>query len=184
MGSNGYHLNFLCSLRISEVPMKEIILMRHAKSSWKDSELKDFDRPLNKRGKKDAPKMGKILMEKEAVPDRIFSSSAKRARSTAKAVAKKISFEEDVIFMDDLYLAEAETILGLLKSQPDEFKRIMVVGHNPGMEWFLQMVCSEVVSLPTATVAQIQVPIDHWSELNEDIEGELLNRWKPKKEDD
>jgi phosphohistidine phosphatase len=164
--------------------MKEIILMRHAKSSWSDSELKDFDRPLNKRGKKDAPKMGKILMEKKAVPDRIISSSAKRARSTAKLVAKKISFEDDVILLDELYLAEAETILGLLKSQPDDLNRIMVVGHNPGMEWFLQMVCGKVVSLPTATVAQIEVPIEHWSDLNEDVEGELLNRWKPKKEDD
>jgi phosphohistidine phosphatase len=164
--------------------MKEIILMRHAKSSWKDSELKDFDRPLNKRGKKDAPKMGKILMEKDTIPDRIFSSSAKRAKSTAKAVAKKISFEDDVILMDELYLAEPETILDLLQSQADELNRIMVVGHNPGMEWFLQMVCGEVVSLPTASVAQIQVPIDHWSELNKDVEGELLNRWKPKKEDD
>lgn len=164
--------------------MKEIILMRHAKSCWKDSELKDFDRPLNKRGKKDAPKMGKILMENDAVPDRIFSSSAKRAQSTAKAIAKKISFEDDVIFMEELYLAEPETILGLLKTQSDELNRIMLVGHNPGMEWFLQMICGEVVSLPTASIAQIQVPIDHWHELHEDAEGELLNRWKPKKEDD
>jgi phosphohistidine phosphatase len=164
--------------------MKEIILMRHAKSSWKDSELKDFDRPLNKRGKKDAPNMGKILLEHDAVPDRIFSSSAKRARLTAKAVAKSIAYEDDVIFMEELYLAEAETILGIIENQPDDLNRIMVVGHNPGMEWFLQMMCGKVVSLPTAAVVQIRVPVDHWSDLDEDVEGELLNRWKPKKEDD
>ncbi|MBI9051445.1 MAG: histidine phosphatase family protein [Anaerolineaceae bacterium] len=164
--------------------MKEIILMRHAKSSWKDAEIKDFDRPLNKRGKKDAPKMGKILLEKDIIPDRIFSSSAKRARLTAEAVAKSISYADDVIYMEELYLAEPETILNVLKNQADEFNRIMFVGHNPGMEWFLQMMCGEVVSLPTATVAHIRIPIDHWGDLDEEVEGDLLNRWKPKKQDD
>jgi phosphohistidine phosphatase len=164
--------------------MKEIILMRHAKSSWKNADLKDMDRPLNKRGKKDALKMGNILLQNNVLPERIFSSSAKRARLTAETVAATIAFSDDVIYMDDLYLAEPETFLEILQKQPDDINTILFVGHNPGMEWLLQMVCGKVVSLPTASVAQIQVPIDHWSDMDSEVEGDLINRWKPKKLDE
>ncbi len=160
--------------------MKEIILMRHAKSSWKEAELKDIDRPLNKRGKKDTHKMGKVLIENDVLPDRMFSSPAKRARLTAESIAKSIDFTDDVIYMDDLYLAEPDVFMDILKTQPDEVSRIMFVGHNPGMEWLLQMLCGEVVSLPTAAIAHIRVPVDHWRDLETDVDGELLNRWKPK----
>ena len=162
--------------------MKEIILMRHSKSSWKDKDLQDFERPLNKRGKKNAPKMGKVLKHNGIFPGRIFSSSAKRTRLTAQAVAKVLDFKEDVIYMDELYMAEPEVYMQILQNQPDEFESIMFVGHNPGIEWFLQMLCGEVVSLPTSAIAQISVPIDHWSDLNEEVEAELVNRWKPLKD--
>jgi phosphohistidine phosphatase len=160
--------------------MKEIILMRHAKSSWKEADLKDIDRPLNKRGKKDAHKMGELLKDKEVLPDRIFSSPAKRARLTAETIAKTVDFSDDVIYMDDLYLAEPDVFMDILKTQSDEICRIMFVGHNPGMEWLLQMLCGEVVSLPTAALAHIQLPVEHWHDLDTDVDGELISRWKPK----
>jgi phosphohistidine phosphatase len=164
--------------------MKEIILMRHAKSSWKEKDLDDFDRPLNKRGKKNAPKMGKLLKNNGILPGRIFSSTAKRTRLTAEAVAKAIDFKEDVIYMDELYMAEPEIYMQILQKQPDEFDSIMFVGHNPGVEWFLQMLCGEVVSLPTSAVAHIKIPVEHWVDLDAEVEGELLNRWTPQKEAD
>jgi phosphohistidine phosphatase len=160
--------------------MKTLLLMRHAKSSWKDSKLPDHERPLNKRGSKDAPEMGKLLFKAELVPQVILCSSAKRARLTAEAVVEQSNFRGEVTYLDSFYLAEPETYLKGLQDLPDEIERVMVIGHNPGLEGLLQILCRRVESLPTASIAYLALPIKQWSELNDSVVGELVQLWKPR----
>ena len=98
--------------------MKTLLLMRHAKSSWKDSEKADIDRPLSKRGKKDAPFMGKLLEEKDLVPELILSSVAKRARLTTEAVTKESNYQKKTVYLDSFYLAEPQEYMKELNSLP------------------------------------------------------------------
>jgi phosphohistidine phosphatase len=160
--------------------MKSLLLMRHAKSSWKHPDLSDRDRPLNKRGEKDAPKMGKLLKHEELIPQRILSSTAVRACKTAEAVAEKIGYKEEIIYLDPLYMAEPAGILDVLKTIPADIKRVLVVGHNPGMEGLVQILSRKVVSLPTAAIAWIKLPIDAWEQLGMGVEGKLKKLWRPK----
>jgi phosphohistidine phosphatase len=160
--------------------MKTLLLMRHAKSSWKFPDLPDRERPLNKRGEKDAPRMGKLLKEKELIPQRIYSSTAVRACKTAEAVAEKVNYKDEIIYLDVLYMAEPSAIIEVLKTVPDEIKCVLVVGHNPGMEGLVQILSHEVASLPTATVAYLKLPIKSWSELSLSVEGELKSVQRPR----
>ncbi len=154
--------------------------MRHAKSSWKQPELTDRDRPLNKRGEKDAPKMGKLLKHEELKPERIVSSTAVRARKTAEAVAEKTGYKDEIVYLDTLYMAEPIGIVEILKTIPGDIKRVLVVGHNPGMEGLAQILSRKVVSLPTAAIAWIKLPIETWEQLDMSIEGKLKKLWRPK----
>lgn len=160
--------------------MKTLLLMRHAKSSWKLPEIADHERPLNKRGYRDAPLMGQFLQEHDLEPQQILSSTATRARQTAELVAEASHFQGDIIYMSRLYMAEAEEYLNALRELPDQFDRVMVIGHNPGLETLLQVLSSEIKSLPTAVVAQIDLPIEKWGELNGQTNGELIEVWIPK----
>lgn len=159
--------------------MKTVILMRHAKSSWKNEDLEDFDRPLNKRGKKDAPAMGELLQKKDQLPDLILSSSAKRARQTAKAVMKESGFSGEVEHIDSLYLAEPHAYIDALRKIPEGINRVMVIGHNPGLEGLLQQLSGRVESLPTSGVAFIDLPIQTWKELDHEVDGTLIDLWRP-----
>ena len=115
--------------------MKTLLLLRHAKSSWKQPEVHDHDRPLNKRGKKEAPKVGRYLKENDLVPDMILSSTARRAQDTARAVAEECGFEKPVDLHQDLYLSDTACYLDILRCLPDDdAKRVLVVGHNPDLE--------------------------------------------------
>lgn len=159
--------------------MKTLILMRHAKSSWKFPELSDKDRPLTKRGERDAPRMGKILKKEEILPEKILSSTAVRAAATAEAVAQKLDYKEEITYMDSLYMAEPAVIIEALHALPPEVKRVLVVGHNPGMEGLAQILGRKVVSLPTAAMAEIKIPIKDWMELNFGVEGDLVGLFRP-----
>src|SRR5512137_1969116 len=114
--------------------MKTLLLLRHAKSSWKQPELNDHDRPLNKRGKKEAPKVGKYLKDNDLVPDLVLSSTAKRARDTAEAAAEECGFDKPIEFYQDLYLSEPSCYLDILQRLPDSAGRVLVVGHNPDLD--------------------------------------------------
>jgi phosphohistidine phosphatase len=160
--------------------MKTLLLMRHAKSSWKHTELKDFDRPLNKRGQKDAPRMGRLLMEQELIPQLILSSPAVRARETVEAFIKASGSPGEVKYFDSFYLAEPSVYLDIVKTLPDDLERVMLVGHNPGLEGAVQVLSGQVESLPTGAIAHIVLPIHHWSELTSDIQGELVQLWRPR----
>ena len=160
--------------------MKTLLLMRHAKSSWKDKDLPDQERPLNKRGKKDAPIMGHWLKEQKDVPQRILSSSAQRARQTAESVVEASGYKGEVDYLDRLYMAEVDEYLNTLKELPDNLDRIMIIGHNPGLETLLQILSGKIESLPTAVVANLSLPIDHWADLSAETPGELVEIWRPR----
>ena len=160
--------------------MKTLLLMRHAKSSWKHHDLKDHDRPLNKRGKKDAPLMGKLIHEKELIPQIILCSSANRARLTAEGMLDDIDYKGEIRYLDSLYLAEVPAYIEEINNLPDEMERVLVIGHNPALESLLQILCSQVESLPTAALAYLSLPIQHWNELSDKTEGELVELLKPR----
>ncbi|MEI8132013.1 MAG: histidine phosphatase family protein [Leptolinea sp.] len=160
--------------------MKTLLLMRHAKSSWKHADLSDQDRPLNKRGEKDAPHMGKFIREKELIPQIILASPAKRVSQTIDGMVGKMGFKGEVEYIDSLYLAEPSAYLATLHDIPDNFERVMVVGHNPGLEGLLQILSGQVESLPTASIAHLVLPIEHWTDINGTTRGELVERIKPR----
>jgi phosphohistidine phosphatase len=160
--------------------MKTLLLMRHAKSSWKDDDLKDFDRPLKKRGKKDVPRMAEVIHEEDLKPEVIISSSALRARETAELVAETLKFKGKVEFVDALYMAEPPAYLDALRALPKDVERVMVIGHNPGLEALMQILSGKVEGMPTGAVAYIALPISEWQELNGKTGGELINLWRPR----
>lgn len=161
-----------------------LLILRHAKSSWKVSGLADHERPLNKRGLQDAPRMGWLLREEDLLPDLILSSTAVRARKTAEIVAEKSGYEGELEYRSDFYGAGPEAYLGALSSLTDEYSRVMVVGHNPGLEELLELLTGEFEKMPTAALAQVVLPIQTWRELSDieesSLEGELVNLWRPR----
>jgi len=163
--------------------MKTLLILRHAKSSWKDEERPDHDRPLNKRGKRDAPRIGKLLAELQLVPQLIISSTAKRARKTASKVAKKCAYEGVIELTGELYLAPPSQYLEVLRAIPDHIDRAMVVGHNPGAAELLIQLTGTESHLPTAALAQVELDIDTWRRLDDDIRGRLIDLWRPRELD-
>ena len=160
--------------------MKNILLMRHAKSSWKGVSLPDHQRPLNQRGKHDAPRMGKFLQEQGILLDAVLCSTAVRARQTAAGLLKEYTFEGEVQYYDDLYNAGPETIISILNRLPEKVDTAMVIGHNPGLDYFLELVCDECGHMPTACVAYIKYSVEEWLDLRAETTGELLHFWKPR----
>ena len=161
--------------------MKTLLLLRHAKSSWKDESLTDHDRPLNKRGKKSAPLMGHLLREKNLVPDLVVSSTAVRARSTAEAAAEACGYPGEITLTDELYLATAGEILRYAQERTEEtLGRIMLIGHNPGMEDLVNMLSGQREPFPTAALAAFELKIDSWRKLELGVEAKLKNLWRPR----
>ncbi len=160
--------------------MKTLILARHAKSSWKEPDLPDRERPLNKRGQKEAPQLGKNLREQGYIPHRIYSSTALRCAHTAEIVADKLNYQKEILYLDSLYLAEPHTYLELLRSLPDEVESVLVIGHNPGLEGLLQILSQRVESLPTSAVAVLSIPVRSWASLSPQIDCQIQYLWQPK----
>lgn len=160
--------------------MKTLLILRHAKSSWKDPGMTDHDRPLNARGKQDAPRIGQLLRDQGLPPDLILSSTAKRARATAKRVVEGGELACSPQLLDQLYLASAETYIDVLRQQPAECERILVIGHNPGLEDLVQSLTGTSLALPTATLVQIEFAIDTWFELPGVGAGKLVAHWEPR----
>jgi phosphohistidine phosphatase len=159
--------------------MKTLLLLRHAKSSWKQPELDDHERPLNKRGKKEAPKVGRYLKDNHLVPDLVISSTARRAHDTAQAVADESGFDKPIELYQDLYMSEAACYLDILQRLPDSVNRVLVVGHNPDLDTLLTLLTDVTQHMNTAALAQIDLPISSWSELNEATDGRLQSLWAP-----
>lgn len=159
--------------------IKTLLLLRHAKSSWKNPGQQDHDRPLNARGKRDAPQMGRRLAELDLIPDFILSSTAKRARKTAEKVAEAMGFEGVLELTKTLYLADIEEHLTVLLSVPDSVERVLVIAHNPGLQNLVFSLTGLHQEMPTTGLAQIELAIQRWAELSEKPAGRLVNFWRP-----
>ena len=160
--------------------MKRLLIMRHAKSSWKEPDVTDHERPLKKRGKDDAHRMGKLLRSKKIVPEMIISSTAQRSRETAELLAESMKFKEAIIYSDALYMAEPSDILAEIAHHATKQKTVMVIGHNPGSEALLQILTGKVESLPTASIAYVTAKIDNWKDIKNSDSLKLKNLWRPK----
>lgn len=160
--------------------MKSLLVLRHAKSSWDNARLADHDRPLNDRGQKDAPRMGRLLRAEGLVPDLILSSSAERALATAEAVAVAAGYDNEIVITRSLYHADVDTCLELLAELPDEVNRVMLVGHNPTWEMLVESLTGEMELMPTAAVALIELPVANWQDLSESTVGKLVDLWRPR----
>ena len=147
--------------------MKHLTLIRHAKSSWDNSSLTDFERPLNKRGIHDAPKVGAVLEEAGVSFDRVLCSDARRAKQTLLLISHSVPIDEDVIeYRSDMYGASARHLLSCVAEQADTVSDIALVGHNPGMEDLAYTLAGEVVgAMSTCNVVQIKLDCDSWSDL-------------------
>ncbi|MBP9927348.1 MAG: histidine phosphatase family protein [Cyclobacteriaceae bacterium] len=158
--------------------MKILYIIRHAKSSWDNPDLSDFDRPLNDRGKKDAPRMGKRLKERRVTPDIMLSSPAARALATCQEIAKVLGFSENKIKTDRrLYHANEDQILKVvqeLKDSPrDSEEIVMIFGHNPGLTAFANALLNEELeNIPTCGVIAATLNIDEWKNARFDC-GEM-----------
>jgi len=148
--------------------MRRITLLRHAKSSWDDPHISDFERPLNKRGERDAPVMGDRIKAYGARPSLIVSSSAARAIATARIIARKISFPMGFIQPTrELYLASPRTIIDVVVNEGEKYHDVMVVGHNPGLTDLLNQISdAKVDNIPTCGVFTVDFEIDDWAKID------------------
>lgn len=154
--------------------MRTVLLLRHAKSSWDHPERDDRERPLNKRGKRQAPEMGKLIYAEHLTPDLILCSPARRARKTAQAVAENCGYDGEVDQIDEFYPGGPADYLRVLSELPDGVRRVMVVGHNPGLEELLWILAGEARTLATAALAQVELPLESWPELTAATRGKLV----------
>jgi phosphohistidine phosphatase len=146
--------------------MKTIFLIRHAKASWDDTALPDKDRPLDDRGKRDAPKMGKQLVKHDVKPELILSSPAMRALMTAEIIAKKLDYKlKDIVVDDRLYVGEVDDLLNVIHKLGDKLERVMLFGHNPQLTELAHRLSSEITHMPTCAVAEFTFDAKSWSNI-------------------
>lgn len=152
---------------------RELLILRHAKSAWNTDAPTDFKRPLSKRGRRDAPRVGRFLAAEGLVPDHVVSSPATRARQTVVSVCEPLGVDEDAIHWDErIYHASTGALMDVLSECPAGALRVMIAGHNPGLEMLLQTLCSHPVPMPddyklmpTAAVAHLEIPVP-WREID------------------
>ncbi len=154
--------------------MKTLYLLRHAKSSWKNSGLDDFDRPLNRRGRRTAAAMGHYLLEREIAPAQVLCSPSKRTRETLERVQRRLPMALPVRFEQGIYLAEAPSLLRRLHRLSESLASVMIIGHNPGLEMLARtLTCGGdedakgrlARKFPTCALATVTAAIDSWHDL-------------------
>ena len=174
------HLTLNPEHSFSEASVKTLLLMRHAKSSWANETLTDHQRPLNRRGLEAAQRMGRLLASEDLLPDRIVTSTAERARRTAELVAGTAGFTGDLVASDTLYHATAGELLEVVTELDAGDGRVLLIGHNPGMEEVLYRLTREYQSVVTATLAHLQFGVAGWSEIASAPTARLLALWRPR----
>ncbi len=165
---------------------RELLILRHAKSDWESGAASDFDRPLDARGKRDAPRVGAWMHATGLVPDQILSSPAKRARQTAKQVAKQTGrAKQNITWEPAIYGGTLTDLLGALAGCSARARTVLLVGHNPGLEELLRYLAGPTAEnppdgklLPTATLARLEMPSD-WQRLDPGC-GRLLSITRPR----
>lgn len=166
--------------------MKTLTLLRHAKSAWDDPVARDFDRPLNKRGRRAARTIGREMRAQGLEFDHVIASPALRVVETLKDVVDGYGRALDPKFDKRIYLASPQTLLDLVHEADDAAERLLIVGHNPGLEMLAMLLTrgeglrSELaVKYPTATIAEIRLPVERWSDVAEG-EGTLTRFIRPR----
>jgi phosphohistidine phosphatase len=147
--------------------LKTLLIIRHAKSSWDIGSLNDFDRPLNDRGKKDAPAMAQRLLDKKTSIDAFVSSPAKRAKKTAEYFCSTYNRSEaDIIFIDALYHANVQAFYHVVENLDDSFNTVALFSHNPGITEFINELTEKMKldSMPTCAIFAVKIDIDKWKE--------------------
>lgn len=160
--------------------MKTLLLMRHAKSSWKDDKLADHERPLKKRGKKDAKLIAKEIKKNNFVPDQILSSSATRAKETVEILTDALDYKGKTHFVDELYMGEPQDFINALKEVNNKHKTVLIVGHNPGLEAYLQIIDGEIEAVPTGGLGYLVLVLEDWKDISLETMGDLIGFWRPK----
>ena len=159
--------------------MKALYLLRHAKSSWKEPGLQDFDRPLNNRGREAAPLVGQFIQKGKLRVDLIISSPAARARQTAALVKEAAGLSAELLYDERIYEADAASLLEVVRQAAESADALMLVGHNPGMEELVELLTGEVQGMPTAALAYISLDVEKWSKVRAG-EGHLEWLVRPK----
>ncbi|MDD3323944.1 MAG: histidine phosphatase family protein [Sulfurospirillaceae bacterium] len=162
--------------------MKKIYLIRHAKSSWKDDEKRDFDRDLNKRGKNDANMMGKRLKIFNVKPDILYSSPAKRAKETAFLIAKEVGYDtKKITYLDNLYESSCETYMEIIKKIDNENNAVFIIGHNPFITEIGELLSGAILTnIPTCAIVCLEFEVTHFKDICEES-GKVLFFDYPKK---
>lgn len=163
--------------------MKTVVLIRHAKSDKKTKNLRDIERPLNKRGLKDAPTMSQALKRNQFIPQLIITSPAERAMKTAKLIAKEMDINEEAILSDPtLYMESKSTMLNTIKQIDDKFDIVFLVSHNPGLTDLVNYISLETIeNVPTTGIAVIQIDSQTWKEVDMG-NGKMVFYETPKKQ--
>jgi phosphohistidine phosphatase len=141
--------------------------MRHAKSSWGDGSLADFDRPLNERGLKTAPLVGRFMRKQKLRPGLVVCSPAERARQTATLVAEAAGLLAPLRFDERIYEATSARLVEVVSQVEEGVEELLLVGHNPGLEELLERLTGESRRMPTATLARVALDVEKWSKVRE-----------------
>ena len=165
---------------------RELLVLRHAKSDWDSKSASDFDRPLNRRGKHDAPKVGSWLYREGLIPDHVVASPAERARQTALKVCKGLEIAKGRIVWDpEIYEATLTELLNVLARCPAQARTVLLIGHNPGLETLIRHLCGDDLELPedgklmpTAALARLEMPLS-WETLERGC-AQLLGVTRPR----
>jgi phosphohistidine phosphatase len=160
--------------------MLTLLILRHAKSSWDDPNQDDYDRPLNKRGRKEAKSVGKFMRERKLLPDVVLTSTAERARQTVELWQLKSHYLGPIEMHREFYLAGPERYLEALAELGTQCSIAMVVGHNPGLEELVLRLTGEPAQLSTAALVEVQLPHDSWDRVGQQAAVKLANIWRVK----
>lgn len=158
--------------------MKTLYILRHAKSSWDNPLLADFERPLNKRGLESAPLIGEIIYKNKFNPDLFLSSPAKRAKQTAVLAREVGAIQPEIRFDERIYEASPQTLVQIISELGEEADSLLLVGHNPGLEGLIRFLTGETRPMATAALAVIDLKIENWAETTAEC-GSLKKMIRP-----
>jgi phosphohistidine phosphatase len=161
--------------------MKTLYLLRHAKSSWTEDGLADFDRPLNARGLKAAPFMGSLIADKGLVASIAISSPAKRAWTTAELVKEAGGASSEIRLDDRIYEASPQMLRRVVAEVDDEHDSALIIGHNPGLEGLIYFLTGTLEPMPTAALAVISLDISSWADVDASV-GDVVRVYRPREE--
>jgi phosphohistidine phosphatase len=163
--------------------LKSLLILRHAKSSLKDPNIADHERPLDELAKKDALQMGKLIRDKDLVPDFILSSTALRAKTTTELVVEGCEYKGDIALKQSLYKAKPKDYLKIIEGLSDRYVRVLLVGHNPAAEEAIEMFTGLVdIKMYACALAHLNLPIEKWSDLKQEknnIRAESIEVMRP-----